>query len=578
MLPALGVAVAGVIIVVAFGLSKTPGSNVPEATTLATRGPLTISIVESGEIQAIRSENITNRVEGRSTIVHVVPEGTVVKEGDLLVELDSADLADRLTSQEITFQNAKASFRRATESLEIQKNLNESNVKAAELKVEFAAMDLAKYIEGEWPQEKRDAEITIILAEAKLAIAQDKFNWTEKLHEKGYVTENELKTDELSKNEAELAIEQKKARRSLLEKYEHPRQLKKLNSDQEEAGRELERIKRRAASELAQAQADFAAKKASFDLQKGRRDKMTEQLTKTKIYAPQDGLVVYASSTDWRGRTTGEPIEEGAAVRHRQSLIVLPDLSSMKVNVKLHESVIRQVKRGMPAIITIDASPDDPIDGVINKVAILPDAPSWGRPPDVKVYSAEVHLSRVPKGLKPGMSAKVEILIARLDDAVQVPVSAIFVIRGRQVCYVTRGGGIETRPIKVGLSDGRVVEIISGLEADERVFLYRPDGAPDLEVDEDESETAGPWKGREVPKASPEERDPKSAGRRKPREDLTPEQAEAMKKFQDASPEERKKMVEEFRKRRGGNRTSSGGGNSTSSGGGHGSGGPPPHP
>ena len=50
------------------------------------------------------------RVEGRTTIISIVPEGTKVKKGDLVCELDSALLRDQLTNQRIATQGAEASY------------------------------------------------------------------------------------------------------------------------------------------------------------------------------------------------------------------------------------------------------------------------------------------------------------------------------------------------------------------------------------------------------------------------------------------------------------------------------------
>ncbi|MFQ6036768.1 MAG: efflux transporter periplasmic adaptor subunit, partial [Sedimentisphaerales bacterium] len=99
------VAVSVILIVVWFKVVR--GSNVPAsnfATFVARRGPLTISVLESGTIKAREQIIIKNEVEGRTSIITLIPEGTRVKKGDLLVELDASALEDAKIDQEIRVQ------------------------------------------------------------------------------------------------------------------------------------------------------------------------------------------------------------------------------------------------------------------------------------------------------------------------------------------------------------------------------------------------------------------------------------------------------------------------------------------
>ena len=115
------------------------------ATFVAKRGPLTISVLESGAIKAKEQEVIRNEVEGRTTIISIVPEGTRVKKGDLLVELDASTMDDERIDQEIQVQNAEAAFINAKETLAIAENQAKSDIELAELTLKFAKQDLKKY-------------------------------------------------------------------------------------------------------------------------------------------------------------------------------------------------------------------------------------------------------------------------------------------------------------------------------------------------------------------------------------------------------------------------------------------------
>lgn len=116
-----------------------------------TRGDLEVTVVEGGSIEAKESQEIKSEVQGNTKILSIVEEGYLVTpqdvaEGKILVELDSKELLDRLTEQELQYQNAMASNTEAREEYGIQLNQNQSDVKKAELNSKFALMDLKKFL------------------------------------------------------------------------------------------------------------------------------------------------------------------------------------------------------------------------------------------------------------------------------------------------------------------------------------------------------------------------------------------------------------------------------------------------
>ena len=131
--------------------SRDKETRVERALFTVHRADLPIVITEGGNIKALHSEIIKSKVEGRATIISLVPEGTRITEEDVkkakvLVEMDSAELRERLTQQEITFANAQASFTAAKEAFAINKSEGESKTKNGELNVKFGRMDLEHYV------------------------------------------------------------------------------------------------------------------------------------------------------------------------------------------------------------------------------------------------------------------------------------------------------------------------------------------------------------------------------------------------------------------------------------------------
>jgi HlyD family secretion protein len=483
-------------------------------TALAIRDRLVVTITENGEIDAKRSTNVGCQVESQSsTIVWVIEEGTHVKQGDKLIELDSADLQERLRTQDMVYKTAKAVFEKAEKTFLITQSQRESLLSVAVLTVKFGLMDFRKYLgsdladrvvaqEGKAAfdslmkdptlggaalQQKRKLTSDISLADEELSRAANKVEWTRTLKEKGYVTGSELQADELAWKRCQVLLDQAKTAMDLFQVYEFPKAAEKAYTDWLEAKREHDRVDARTASELASAGATRDNNKEALALEDTRLQKIKDQIAKCTITAPQPGMVVYDTSGGRYDRVV--VIEPGATIRHQQNLIKLPDMSEMIVKVKLHESVVKQAVGEAPAYITIDALPKDRLTGKVTKIAVMPDRSQWWLNPGLKTYLTEVTLDQTPAGLKPGMSAQVEVLVDTRNDVLQVPVSAVFVDQGFQVLYVKTPTGVETRRIEAGLSNERMVEITKGLTVNEEVYLFKPPGAEELKVSEEEKKT-----------------------------------------------------------------------------------------
>ena len=201
------------------GTADTEGSG---GTALVRRGDLVVSVTEGGNVRAKESVDIINEVEGSSTIAELVDEGATVEKDQVLMRMDSMDLEERKTNEESKLRSMEAEHKAADLNLKIQVNEAESNITQAELKVTFAEMDLTKYTEGDWPQQLREADSDIALADQEWEQAKDQLYWTTRLEEAGAATKQQLKADTLSVRRTEIKLTHAKKRRELLEQYEYP--------------------------------------------------------------------------------------------------------------------------------------------------------------------------------------------------------------------------------------------------------------------------------------------------------------------------------------------------------------------
>jgi HlyD family secretion protein len=475
---------------------------------VVTRGDLVVSVTESGDIKAINSTDVMSKVEGRTSLISIVPEGTIltqedVNEGKIIAELDSSSIRESLAQQEVTFSNADADYENAKESLAIQIKQNESDIQAGEMSLRFALIDFKKYLgetladsviekqkddansldygslvkderlNGEALQKLKSLTNDISLTESDLNRAKKNLEGTEKLYAKQYVAEMELIADRLDVQSLEAKLENAGIALDLFKLYEFPKQTEQLLSNYYEAMRELDRIEARARSKLAQEQANLRNKEATYNLQKERLDKYKAQYEACTIKAPAPGQVVYGSSLLDARQRERYMIEVGADVQERQRIISIPDASRMKVDLKVHETWIGKIEPGQEARIVVSAFPDKTFTGKVLRKAPLADPENFWNP-DLKVYSTEVLIDGTHPFIKTGMSARVEIIINRLKNVLTVPIQSVVSDGPDKYCYVLASVVPERRQVELGDFNSDFVVVKSGLKEGERVLLNPP--------------------------------------------------------------------------------------------------------
>jgi multidrug resistance efflux pump len=423
-------------------------------------------------------------------------------------------------SHDITFQSTASSLTEAQQGFEIQVNLNKTDVKAAEQKARFALMELEKFLglriasevidqmglreeqstnspaptnspaarvtrvdftrfakaelleDGMAKQELRKRDDELLVAKTAEGQALTKFNGTKRLFDKGFVTKSELENDQVAADQARLKVEAAATARDLFIRYDFPKQAEEFLSKYDEALQGLIRARKEAVSKLAQAEARLRGAQGRYEREKLNLDELNEQLGKCVIAATTPGLVVYGGGSQRMYWGNQERIAVGAQVYERQAIITIPDPTAMGVTVGVHESHIKKVKKGLAVKITADAFPDDPITGEVTKVGVLPDSENRWMNPDMKLYKTTISIEGTREWVKPGMSAKIEILVKRLDDVVYVPLQAVATRDGKQVVF--RPG--RTQPVEVETGDftDEFIEIRKGLAAGDSVLLRTP--------------------------------------------------------------------------------------------------------
>ncbi|MEO0091098.1 MAG: HlyD family efflux transporter periplasmic adaptor subunit [candidate division WOR-3 bacterium] len=165
---------------------------------------------------------------------------------------------------------------------------------------------------------------------------------------------------------------------------------------------------------------------------------------------------------------TGEVIsrtcEPGQNVNTQTTLFVISD--RLVASVTVDEADIGKIELRQKAQITLDAFPNEPVSAKVTKIAREGTVVS-----DVVVYNVMVEPDKVPAKWASGMTANVEFFVVKKDNILLVPKSAIKERDGNQFVQVLTSNKPEPRKIKTGVTDGKMVEIIEGLNEGDKILI-----------------------------------------------------------------------------------------------------------
>ena len=244
----------------------------------------------------------------------------------------------------------------------------------------------------------------------------------------------------------------------------------------------------------------YASALSSYNQAKARLIQDEDALQKLKLVAPQDGTITYLTGE------VGDLAQGG--MFNPQVLIKLSDLSKMEVLVNVNENDITDVSLNDYALVEVDAYQDRKFKGVVKEVAYAASTSSGGSQQQVTNFQVKVQMLEVADGMRPGMSAAVDIITENREQVLTIPIQSLTSPRqapdgeskkkssnfsvsvdsgnekrqwgnrsqqsgnkGRNVVFVVKGNTVEQRFVETGIVGDVDYEIISGLEEGEEIVV-----------------------------------------------------------------------------------------------------------
>ena len=412
-------------------------------TVKVVRGQFVAHVLDQGEVQSSENVEIRCEVKQRNTalrVLELIPEGTEVGPGDFLLQLETTSFETELEQQKIILANTRTQV--------IQAEALFATAEAAKLEYEEGTyVESRKTIENE----VFDAESAIQTAMQQLNQAKAVLEHSKKLQARGFITRQQLISDQFAVKTAEIAAEKGQNSDELARKKLHVL---------DEITRKKELI--RLVSEIKSAEVQLASQQEALRVEQAKQRTIERQIAKCTVVVPEGvtGQVVYAVE---RQRGDDWVLEKGIEVRQNQVLIRLPNPNKMEVKALVNEQSITRVRVDMPVLIQVDALNNTKLKGVVTKVNQYAESGGWMRS-SVRKYGVFIQILAPPLTLKPGMNASVSIQTSYEKEALQAPLQTVYGVQDQQFCLAVRGvDEYETLEVGVGGDNSEMVMFESGV-------------------------------------------------------------------------------------------------------------------
>jgi membrane fusion protein (multidrug efflux system) len=151
-----------------------------------------------------------------------------------------------------------------------------------------------------------------------------------------------------------------------------------------------------------------------------------------------------------------------------RGILSLHEIETVRILIEVVEKDVPLVKLGQKAEVRAEAYPDRVFTGTVTRVVHALDKAT-------RTMAVEIDLPNPDRALKGGMFARVEVLVAKHANAIQIPLDAVSRLEDYQYVYVVREGKAHQVPVELGTRVENQIEVTKGLRGDEQVIVSGKD-------------------------------------------------------------------------------------------------------
>ena len=432
-------------------------------TAQVTRGTLTASATASGTLQPYAQVEVRSRSTG--TVVDLrVQAGDVVKAGQLLAAIDDKDARASYESASAQLTNAQAKMNQSRSTLEATRAQNVTKISQAEAGLRTSQAQLAQVLAGSRPEVIAQARETLQQTQAAATLAKQNLDRTQSLYTQGMIAHQDLEQAQSQYDSAQAQVRAAQAQLQQVQAGNTAEATAVARAQVQEAEAALATARAARLQEVALA-SDVTASAAQVRSSQGNASQARDHVGESQVTAPIDGIVATL------GVQVGQSVI-GGSNSGGTLVLTIADMRTIQADIAVDESDIAQIRVGMPVRVTVDALPERTFTGKVIRIA-----PQAVVTQNVTQFDVIVAIDNPDRRLRLGMSVEGEFIIVERQNVLLVPTEAI---RGKATKGVLVVDGTELVPVTVetGATNGGQIEIVSGLEAGQTVYLGTRSGSP----------------------------------------------------------------------------------------------------
>ncbi|MCS7171855.1 MAG: efflux RND transporter periplasmic adaptor subunit [Armatimonadetes bacterium] len=430
---------------------QAPASGPPAAgprlavvrTEPARLGSLAVRATYVGEVQATGNADVLPRISGVVQEVRV-READLVRPDQVLVVLDPRELRYQVEQARAAVRTQEVAVEQAHAAVQTQR----MQVEQARASLQTQRARLAQLLAGPPPEQIRQAEEQVQQARAAVEYSRAQLRRTEELFQQGFVAQQAVdaaRTD-LTVQEARLRAAEEQLK--LLRQGPSPEEVEVARSQV----RQTEAALRQAEAQLQQAWVALRHARSVLAQTRASLQQAESLLGERMVRAPVSGVVASRS------------VDPGDSVTPTTRLVQLVRLSPVEVVFSVPERDLRRIRPGMEVVVRVDAFPGRAFSGRVSRMGPV-------LSPETRTATVRVEVPNADLALRPGMTARVELVLARRERVVTVPLHAVVEGNRTRVLFVVEGGMARARAVELGISDGERVEVVRGVRAGEPVVV-----------------------------------------------------------------------------------------------------------
>lgn len=466
----IGLVAAGTVVVGSttyLVMQRAPKSDIATLTVPVEAKDVTLRITASGKVVPVQTVNLSPKTSGQ-LVELLVEQGDRVKQGQIIARMDNSDLSAQLDQARANLAQAQAQLDQA------RAGSRPEEIGQARARLAQAEAQLAATTAGNRAQEIEQAKAQVEAAQARVSLTSSRIERNRNLYEQGAISQDRLDEIVADDRSAKAALVEAQRRLSLIESGSRVEEVTQQQAAVAEARQALQLLEKGTRpEEIAQAEARVAAAAGELEAAQVR-------LENTIVRAPFTGIVAqkYATAGAFVTPTTSASSTASAT----STSIVAIATTESEVLAQIPEVDIGQVKQGQQVEIVAEAFPDQVFKGRVRLIS-----PEAVVEQNVTSFQVRIALETGQEQLRSGMNVDLTVLGEAVADALLVPTAAIVTDQQGEtgVLLPDQENQPQFHPVKIGAAVQDQTQIISGLQAGDRVFLSPPEN---YKLDSEESE------------------------------------------------------------------------------------------